>query len=90
MPQPVVGSLNLSPQTKILIYDLTDEDARHAAKLADKAEAMSLVIWDLDQWLRNKVKYPSDTDPTEAVEAFEQVRSQLHELCASRSVDMDE
>jgi hypothetical protein len=90
MPKPVVGSLNLSPHTKILIYDLTDEDARHAAKLADKAEAMSLVLWDLDQWLRNKVKYPADTDPTDGVEAFEQARAQLRELCVSHSIDMDE
>ena len=86
----ITGQLNLSPQTKIFIYDLTDEDARHAAKLADKAEAMSIVLWELDQWLRQKVKYAAETDAPAAIEAFDEVRSKLRELCIERSINMDE
>ena len=90
MSAPVVGSLNFSPQTKILIYDLTDAEAVRSAKLAEKAEAMSVVIWELDQWLRSKVKYAAETDVPAAIEAFDETRSQLRELCISHAIDMDE
>ncbi len=59
-----------------LQFNLPEEEAWHRMTL--DGQAAHLVLWDLDQWLRGKVKYsPEFTDSAEALTA---VRMELHRL----------
>jgi hypothetical protein len=61
-----------------LEFDLTQEqeqfeDAINGCK-------WSHAMWQLDQYLRTKVKYASDDAHTEAINAFQEARDELHRI----------
>lgn len=70
-----------------LHFTLPDEDAefRHAIS-GSRAIA---VLFDLDQWLRARIKYSGDDVPEDVIEAFEHTREHLRNLCIESNVDID-
>lgn len=48
-----------------------------------------LVIWDLDQYLRNQIKY-NDNLPSEVAEAFEDLREKLREFLNDYRVNIED
>ena len=59
-----------------LTFNLPEES--NDAELAVKALDMSVVIFELDQWLRSKVKYGHDFKTAD--EALEKTRDELRSL----------
>lgn len=47
------------------------------------------VIWDLDQYLRNFVKYPSDREDPILTDTMAKVRDELWKLMNERNLDLD-
>lgn len=71
----------------ILEFNLTDPDEAEQFKLAVHAQEMKSVLWDLDQWLRNKIKY-SDF-PEEVIDALQNTRDELYSLLQDESINLD-
>jgi hypothetical protein len=68
-----------------LVYSLPEEesDFRNALEGRD----MRLVLWDLDQWLRAKVKYAML--PAAEENAMQETRDELHRLLDEYHVRID-
>ena len=43
-------------------------------------------VWDLDQWLREQVKYQSDKHSSDTLDAFDEVRGKIRELLNDRGL----
>ena len=49
----------------------------------------SIVVWELDQWLRSQIKYAPDEMSQEAYDALEECRDKLHEIKDSYGLKFD-
>ena len=47
-----------------------------------------LCLWDMDQWLRSKIKYSVDL-PEGAYKALEEAREELRDIMSSHGVSLD-
>jgi hypothetical protein len=56
---------------------------------ATKAHDLYFVMWDMDQHLRNKLKYESENMSEEVYKALQETRDHLHNLMAERRVDFE-
>ena len=65
----------------ILEFNLPEERDEHT--LAVKAPNMYGALWDIDQWLRAKIKYEDRFE-------FQEVREQLHEILWENGFQIDE
>ena len=71
----------------ILEFSLPEEDQEH--ELAINAGKYYSILWDLDQFLRNKVKYPTqDHDPIET-DTYDKVRTELWNLLNEHNIDLN-
>ena len=70
-----------------LEFDLPDESEEH--RIALSGQAMLSVLWDMDQWLRARVKWSGEEDPEERIQAFEDAREQLHQLLTDHNVSLE-
>jgi hypothetical protein len=68
----------------ILKYDLSDEGDRSDFRLAQNAGGFHSTLWDLDQFLRGRLKY--EELPEEVDTALRAVRDKLWELMADNEV----
>lgn len=73
--------------TGTLTFNLPEEQSDF--KLASNASSWYLVAWDIDQYLRDKIKYPEDTKSDEYYEALEQVRKEFWDIMTHRGLDFD-
>ena len=71
----------------ILKFNLPEED--HEFQMATQGSNFHSVLWDMDQYLRAKIKYASDDMSDDTLKAFEKSRSQLHELMGDYNVSFD-
>ena len=69
----------------ILEFNLPDDEDEHS--LAINARKYYTVLWDIDQQLRNKIKYSSASDDT--IAAYTKTRDLLWELLNDRGLDLD-
>jgi hypothetical protein len=70
-----------------LTFDLPEEqDEFHTVNNAGKYYS---VIWDLDQYLRNFVKYPSDREDPILTDTMAKVRDELWRLMKEHNLDLD-
>lgn len=67
-----------------LEFQLPEENAEFEA--AVKATSMSVVIWEMDQYLRGKIKYAADDVPEHVIDALQEARNQLWEFINDRGV----
>ena len=68
-------------------FNLPEEDndfRRYAA-----ADDMASVLWDIDQWLRGKIKYPPEDIKDGAYEAYDETREELSRLMGEHDVNLD-
>ena len=56
---------------------------------ANNARKYYSVIWDLDQYLRNFVKYPSDREDPILTDTMAKVRDELWRLMKEYNLDLD-
>ena len=63
----------------ILEFDLPEDKEEFEA--ASKAVDWSILAWDIDQYIRNRLKYQTEKlDTSSAIEELELLRNELHEL----------
>jgi hypothetical protein len=72
----------------ILEFDLNDPDDKVEFQLTSHARGWVNAMWDLDQWLRGKVKY-GHTYKT-ADEALEATRAMLFEQLSGHGVSLED
>jgi hypothetical protein len=58
--------------------------------MANESAAMHSVIWDMDGWLRGKIKHAPDSMSEDTYKAFELCREQLHEFINDNNISLDE
>lgn len=71
----------------ILKYNLPEE--QDDFDLAANAGKYYSVLWDLDQYLRNCIKYPAEGTPELLTNTMSQVRDELWALMNQHNLDFD-
>jgi hypothetical protein len=71
----------------ILKFDLDEES--NDFKLAVNAKEIMSVLWEIDQELRNKTKYASDSTNQETVDALISIRDFLRESMSDKSISFE-
>jgi hypothetical protein len=69
----------------ILEYDLSDMDDLRNHEYAIKASTLSLVIWDLDQFFRDELKY-NDKLSDAMADAYDKAREKIREITSDHDV----
>jgi hypothetical protein len=70
-----------------LTFNLDEE--QYEFEQAANAGKFRSVLWDLDQFLRNKTKYASDDATKEQIEAYYELRDELHKLMDEHNITLD-
>jgi hypothetical protein len=73
----------------ILEFDLNEVEDVTAHKRAVKAIDMAMALWDMDQYLRQQLKY-NDKITGEVYDALDKAREQLRDFMNNHNVDLDE
>ena len=71
----------------ILKFDLDEES--NDFKLAINAKEIMSVLWEVDQELRSKTKYASDSTNQETVDALISIRDFLRESMSDKGINFD-
>ena len=71
----------------ILKFDLDEES--NDFKLAVNAKEIMSVLWEIDQELRNKTKYASDSTNQETVDALISIRDFLRESMSDKGISFE-
>ena len=71
----------------ILKFDLDEES--NDFKLAVNAKEIMSVLWEVDQELRNKTKYASDSTNQETLDALISIRDFLRESMSDKGINFD-
>jgi hypothetical protein len=71
----------------VLIYNLPED--RDDFELAQRGLDWYCVAWDLDQWIREQVKYKYEKYDEKALDAFDLVRDTLRQLMNDRGVSFE-
>jgi len=71
----------------ILEFDLNEE--ANDFKLAVNAKEIMSVLWEVDQELRSRTKYASDTTSQETVDALISIRDFLRENMSDNNIDFN-
>ena len=58
-------------------------------KLAVNAKEIMSVLWEVDQELRNRTKYPSDSTSQETIDALISIRDFLRESMSENGISFD-
>jgi len=72
-----------------LEYNLNEPEDLEEFELANNARKYSLVLWELDQYLRNFVKYPSDKEDPILTDTMAKVRDELWRLLNEHNLDLN-
>ena len=71
-----------------LEFNLPEEQSEF--DLANNASKYYSVLWDLDQYLRNFVKYPSDREDPILTDTMAKVRDELWRLMNEHNLDLNQ
>lgn len=71
----------------ILKFNLPEDD--HEFQMATQGSKFHSILWDMDQYLRAKIKYAPDDMSDDTLKAFEESRNQLHVFMADYNVSFD-
>lgn len=69
-------------------YDPQDESEVSQVKTMQKGQSLKSILWDMDQYLRGRLKYEELTDEVDT--ALEAARTKLRDLCNEADVNIDE
>jgi hypothetical protein len=70
-----------------LEFNLPDDQEEHT--VAVHAKDLYLSLWDLDQWLRGRIKYPEQNTFESPEDALEKTREQLREIMTDHGVNLE-
>jgi hypothetical protein len=73
---------------KVILEFDSFEDSEELKVALDGGKWKS-VVWELSQYLRNKIKHPSDTMTDEALKELEKVNSEVYEIIHDNQVFLD-
>ena len=73
----------------ILKFNLTEPEDHEEFELANNARKYYSVLWDLDQYLRNKTKYADEHTPELFTEAMHLVRDEFWKLMNEHNLDLN-
>lgn len=76
--------------TATLKFNLDDQDDSMAFSRATKSMDLCLVLWDFQQTLRSKLKYPDENMPDIVYAELEWVQEQLFEKMTERGINLDD
>ena len=71
-----------------VIIEFSDEDAASDAQVALDGWKWKSVIWELDQHLRNEVKYNEKLSP-ELYQSYEKLRDKIREILSDSNLTME-
>lgn len=71
----------------ILKFTLPEE--QDDFELANSGGKFYTVLWELDQYLRNKVKYPAEDAHNEYTNAMDEVRTELWKVLEAYHLDLN-
>lgn len=54
-----------------------------------KAYDYKSALWEMEQYLRNNVKYPKDSTTDEELETFQKVRNEFYNILQQRNLNLD-
>lgn len=69
-----------------LEFNLPDDEIEF--ELATKSGKMHHTLWEIDQWLRGKIKYAPDDISDDTYKAYEECREQLHQFANENNVEL--
>jgi hypothetical protein len=72
-----------------LTYNLDEPEDLEEFELANNAKKYHTILWELDQYLRGKVKYPAENAHNEYTDAMDQVRDELWKLLNEHNLDLN-
>ena len=72
-----------------LIYNLDEPNDHEEFELANNARKYYTVLWELDQYLRNSVKYSSDSEDSINTDTMAKVRDELWKLMNEHNLDLN-
>lgn len=73
----------------ILEFDLSEPEDEEAHKRAVKSLDLVLALWDIDQYLREQVKY-NESLSKEAYDALDKAREEFYNILNKRNISFDE
>lgn len=73
---------------KVILKFKLDEELNDF-KLAVNAKEIMSVLWEVDQELRNRTKYPSDSTSQETIDALISMRDFLRESMSENGISFD-
>jgi hypothetical protein len=71
----------------ILEFNLPEEEQEHRDAL--EGTAWKVAMWDLDQFLRNAIKYGCDQCEDNKYSAFEHIRKELYDILEINNLKID-
>jgi len=71
--------------TATISFDLRDPEAKEQFRMACSAAAMYSALWDMDQYLREQVKYH---EPDQRDDTYE-IRERLHTIMSEHGITLD-
>ena len=74
----------------ILEFNLDDSADMEAYMRAVKSTKLAIALWDMDQYLRGKIKHAPDSMSEEEYKALQETRDKLREIMSDNSIDLDE
>lgn len=69
-----------------LEFNLPDDEVEF--ELATKGGKTHHTLWEMDQWLRGKIKYAPDDINDDTYKAYEECREQLHQFANENNVEL--
>lgn len=70
-----------------LKFDLPEDDRDF--RMATTGKLMHTVLRELDEWLRSKTKYTSDSTSQDKMDAYELSREKLYQLLDQYNIDLE-
>lgn len=71
----------------ILEFDLRDDQKEF--ETAINADRYKSLIWDLDQYLRQQIKYNADNLSNDTITAFELIRNKIREELIENNISIE-
>ena len=70
----------------ILKFDMSDEDDKYNFDVMYNAHKYKSILWDLDSYLRDKIKY--NNLPKDKEKIYQEIRDYLNDLCLEENIDL--
>ena len=70
----------------IIEFNLDCEEDKESYQLFNQRPNYKHAIFEIDCWLRNKIKYNDDSSSSDEIKAYEKVRSELWETLSENNI----